>query len=49
MNEKELDLKLEKQVIELVNIGNMSEAITVVMKALDYGLREAKQIVDQYR
>jgi hypothetical protein len=41
--------ELERKIIELVKQNKIVEAVTIVLKELNLGLRISKEIVDKYR
>ncbi|MEQ9288272.1 MAG: hypothetical protein RIG77_15250 [Cyclobacteriaceae bacterium] len=46
---KELTEEVKQRIVQLISENKVPEAMKVVMDALGYGLKEAKEIVDKFR
>lgn len=46
---EKLNKKLEEKVVELVKENKVIEAVALVQKVLQIGLKNSKDIVDKYR
>ncbi|MEQ6119416.1 hypothetical protein [Reichenbachiella sp. MALMAid0571] len=49
MDKNQLNEEVKIEMLKLIRENKITEAMKVVMDALGCGLREAKEIVDQYR